>query len=149
MVEVTISLIILCGGSHEGSLLSLWVFVGGFHSIWTCWSSPHSFVTIPSRIWCYGVVVFDFEPPWVTAYRFPPGRGLVLCYWSLHSWLWWLLCQEACFRVGCYYLSSAFISTLFSFFGENHEGYALHVLGVIYWPVRNLCSSVHSLSYLV
>jgi hypothetical protein len=33
MVEVAISLAVLCGGSREGSLLSLWVFVGGFHSI--------------------------------------------------------------------------------------------------------------------
>jgi hypothetical protein len=42
MVEVTILLIVLCGGSHESSLLYLWVFVGGFHSVQTCWSSPHS-----------------------------------------------------------------------------------------------------------
>jgi hypothetical protein len=42
MVEVMILLTVLCGGSHESSLLSLWVFVGGFHSVQTCWSSPHS-----------------------------------------------------------------------------------------------------------
>jgi hypothetical protein len=48
-------------------------------------------VTIPGHICCYGVVVFDFDPLWVTAYRSPPGRGIVLCYWYLHSWLWWLL----------------------------------------------------------
>jgi hypothetical protein len=150
MVEVMISLIILCGGSHEGSLLYSWVFVGGFHSIWTCWSSPHSLVTILGRMWCYGVVVYDLNHLWVVAYHSPLGRGLVLCYWSLHSWLWWLLCQGVCFRVGFYYLSSAFISALFSFcFWENHEGYALHVLSVNYWPARNLYSSVHNLSYLV
>jgi hypothetical protein len=35
MVEVTISLTILCDGSRDGSLLSLWVFFGGFHLVWT------------------------------------------------------------------------------------------------------------------
>jgi hypothetical protein len=32
MVKVMISFTILCGGSHEGSLLSLWVLLEGF--IW-------------------------------------------------------------------------------------------------------------------
>jgi hypothetical protein len=32
MVEVAISLVVLCGGNRDGSLWSLWVFVGGFHS---------------------------------------------------------------------------------------------------------------------
>jgi len=41
VVEVVISLVVLCGGSHDGSMLSLWVFVGGFHSVWPCRSSPH------------------------------------------------------------------------------------------------------------
>jgi hypothetical protein len=105
-------------------------------------------VTIPSRIWCYGVVVFDFEPPWVTAYRFPPGRGLVLCYWSLHSWLWWLLCQEACFRVGFYYMALHFYISIIQFLGKP-RGLCPACSRCYYWPVRSLCSSVHNLSYLV
>jgi hypothetical protein len=119
MVEVTISLTILCGGSRDGSLLSLWVFVGGFHSVWTCWSSPHSLCNhTRSYLVLWGCCVF-LNHLWVTAYRFPPGRGLILCYWYLHSWLWWLLCQEACFRVGFYYLGSAFLSALFVFLGKT------------------------------
>jgi hypothetical protein len=59
MVEVAISLVVLCGGSHDGSLLSLWVFIGGFHSIWPCWCLLTVIVTTPSCIWCYGVVVYD------------------------------------------------------------------------------------------
>jgi len=119
MVEVGISWTILCEGSHDGFLLSLWVFVGGFNSVWTCWSSPHSLVIILGRIWCYGFVVYDLNHLWVTAYHFPPGRELILCYWYMHIWLWWLLCQEVCFRVGCYYSSSAFLSSLFNFLGKN------------------------------
>jgi hypothetical protein len=42
----------------------------------------------------------------------------------------------------CFYIN------IIQFFGENHEGYALRVLGVVYWQVRNLCSSIHSLSCL-
>jgi hypothetical protein len=33
IVGVTISLVVLCGGNCDGSLLFSWVFVGGFHSI--------------------------------------------------------------------------------------------------------------------
>jgi hypothetical protein len=63
MVEVTISLTVLCGGSREGSLLSLWVFVGGFHSIWTCWPSPHSPCNhTQSYLLLWGCYVI-FEPP--------------------------------------------------------------------------------------
>jgi hypothetical protein len=74
-----------------------------------------------------------------------PGYGLVYDYWFLHSWLWWLLCQDACFRVDCYFMALFYISII-RVDWENHEGYALRVLGVI---IRSLCSSVHSLSYLV
>ena len=33
MVQVAISLVVLCGGNRDGYLLSLSVFVGGFHSV--------------------------------------------------------------------------------------------------------------------
>jgi hypothetical protein len=61
---------ILCGGSHEGSLLSYGFWLEGF--IWSrLVGHLHTILlNILSHIWCYGVVVFDFEPPWVTAYRF-------------------------------------------------------------------------------
>jgi len=64
MVEVGISWTIMCQGSHDGFLLSLWVFVEGFNSVWTCWSSPHSLVIILGRIWCYGFVVYDLNHLW-------------------------------------------------------------------------------------
>jgi hypothetical protein len=70
MVEVMISLMILCGGSHEGSLLSYGFLLEGFIRSRLVGRLHTVLVNIPSRIWCYGVVVFDFEPPWVTAYRF-------------------------------------------------------------------------------
>jgi hypothetical protein len=43
-------------------------------------------VTIPSRICCYGVVGFDFEPPCVTAYRFT-WYVARLCYWCSAQWV--------------------------------------------------------------
>jgi hypothetical protein len=147
MVEVTISLTIPCQGRRDGCLLSLCFFFGGFHSVWTCWPSPHSLVTIPSRIWCYGADVYDLNHLWVTAYRFPLGHGLVLFYWSLDSWLWWILCQEACFRVGCYYMALHFYQH-YLVLGKTTRVMPMCVLGVDYWLVRNLCSSIHSLSYL-
>jgi hypothetical protein len=42
-----------------------------------------------------------------------------------------------------------FISSLLGLIGENREGDGLRVMGVIYWPMRDLCSSVHILSYLL
>jgi len=147
MVEVMISLIILCKGIHGGHLLSLWVFVGGFHLVWTCWSSPYSLVTTQSYL-VYGVVVYDLNHLWVVACHSPPSRGIFLCYWSLHSWLWWLLCQEAYFRFGFYFMALLLYQHYSLFFGENHEGYALHVLSVVYWQVRNLSSSINGISYL-
>jgi hypothetical protein len=53
MVEVIISLNVLCGGSREGSILSLWVFVGGFHSYGHVGHLLTVCVTIPDRICCY------------------------------------------------------------------------------------------------
>jgi hypothetical protein len=88
MVEVVISLVVLCGGNRGGSLLSLWVFVGGFHSVSLVGRLLTVMVTTPGCIWCYGVVVYDLNHLLVTAYRFPPGRGLILRYWYPHSWLW-------------------------------------------------------------
>jgi hypothetical protein len=76
IVEVTISLMILCGGSHEGSLLSYGFWLEGFIQYRLVGRLHTVLMNIPSRIWCYRVVVFDFEPPWVTAIV-SPGRGLV------------------------------------------------------------------------
>jgi hypothetical protein len=42
-----------------------------------------------------------------------------------------------------------FISALLKLIGEKHEGYTLRVVGVIYWPMRNLYSYVLNLSCLV
>jgi hypothetical protein len=61
---------ILCGGSHEGSLLSYGFWLEGFIRSRLVGRLHTVLVNIPSRIWCYGVVVFDFEPPWVTAIVF-------------------------------------------------------------------------------
>jgi hypothetical protein len=51
MVEVVISLVVLCGESRDGSMLSLWVFVGRFHStcpdylvLWGCVGSNNTIV---------------------------------------------------------------------------------------------------------
>jgi hypothetical protein len=96
---------------------------------------------------CYGVVGFDFEPPCVTVYHF--------------TWVWARYTIGVCvFGYDGYYAKGLalrliaiswlyFISTLLGLIGENREGYALRVLGVIYWPVRDLCSSVHNLSCLL
>jgi len=51
------------GGSCDGSLLSLWFLVGGFHSVLPCWSSPHSHYNqnqLYLVLWGYCV---RFEPP--------------------------------------------------------------------------------------
>jgi hypothetical protein len=94
MVEVTISLAVLCGGNCGGSMLYLWVFVGGFHSVSLVGRLLTVMVTTPSYIWCYGVDVYDLNHLLVTAYRFPPGRGLILCYWYPHNWSWVAIMPE-------------------------------------------------------
>jgi hypothetical protein len=70
MVEITVSLMILCGGSHESSLLSYGFLLEGFIRSRLVVHLNTVLVNIPNRIWCYGVVVLDFEPPWVTTYLF-------------------------------------------------------------------------------
>jgi hypothetical protein len=77
MVEVVISLVVLCGGNCDGSLLSLWVF---------CWrvslclallaASSQLMVTTPGCIWCYGVVVYVSNHLLVTVYLFHLVVGL-------------------------------------------------------------------------
>jgi hypothetical protein len=52
------------------ALCCLMGFVGGFIRSRLVGHLHTVLVTIPSRICCYGVVGFDFEPPCVTAYRF-------------------------------------------------------------------------------
>jgi hypothetical protein len=81
MVEVTISLDVLCGGSRDDSLLYLWVFLEGFIMFGLAGHLLIVIVATPSCIWCYGVVVYDLNHLLVTAYHFPPSRGLILCYW--------------------------------------------------------------------
>jgi hypothetical protein len=91
--------------------------------------------------------VFDFEPPWVTAYRFHlvVGSFMLLVFVKLVI----VAIMPRGFLYGWFLFHGfAFVSSLL-FFGENCKGYALCGLGVIYWPVRNLCSSIHNLSYLV
>jgi hypothetical protein len=71
-----ISLMILYGGSHEGSLLSYGFWFKGF-----IWSRIVVYlhtvlVTIPRHIWCYVVVVFDFEHL-RSLLSFSPGRGIM------------------------------------------------------------------------
>jgi hypothetical protein len=50
--------------------------------------------------------------------------------------LWWLLCQDACFRVGCYFVALFYINIIW-FDWENHEGYACS--RCYYGPKRSLC----------
>jgi hypothetical protein len=71
-----ISLMILYGGSHEGSLLSYGFWLKGFIRSRIVGHLHTVLVTIPSRIWCYGVVVFDFEHLG-SLLSFSPGRGLM------------------------------------------------------------------------
>jgi hypothetical protein len=87
MVEVVISFAVLCGGSRDGSLLSLWFFLEGFIMFGLASRLLTVILTTPGCIWCYGVAVYDLNHLLVTAYRFPLGCGLFLCYWYLHSWL--------------------------------------------------------------
>jgi hypothetical protein len=114
-----ISMMILCVEAMK-ALCCLVIFCWRVH-----WSKLIGYlhivpVTMPSHICCYGVVGFDFEPPWVTAYRFTKVWAR-LCYWFLRSWLRWLLCQDAFFRVGCYFAIFwlCFISTLFGLIGKT------------------------------
>jgi hypothetical protein len=70
MVEVTMPLIILSGRSHEGSMSSLWVFVGGFIRSILVGCLHTVLVTMPNRICGYVVVGFDFKPPCIIVYHF-------------------------------------------------------------------------------
>jgi hypothetical protein len=77
MVEVVISLVVLCGGSCDGSLLSSWVF---FWRVSLCLallaSSSLLMVTTLSCIWCYGVVLYVLNHLLVTVYLFHLVVGL-------------------------------------------------------------------------
>jgi hypothetical protein len=86
MVEFVNSLVVLCGGNRDGSLLYLWVFVGFFHSVsltghLLTFMEPH-----PIVFGAMGCCVF-FEPPFGHCIFFSPGHGLILRYWYPHSWL--------------------------------------------------------------
>jgi hypothetical protein len=96
MVEVTVSLIILSARSHEGSLSSLLVFLGGFHTVQTCWSSPH---ISRKLVQSYLVAVFDFGTTMGYCYRFHPIMGSRIIVVSA-NWLGGY--QYICFRVDCY-----------------------------------------------
>jgi hypothetical protein len=61
---------ILCGGGHEGSMLSYRIWLEGLIRSRIAGCLHIVLVNIPSRIWCYGVVAFDFELRWVTAIVF-------------------------------------------------------------------------------
>jgi hypothetical protein len=85
-------------------------------------------VNIPSRFWCYGVVVFDFEPPWVT--------GIVF------AWSWAPACFGFCtVGYGGYYAKIALglvsitwlciFTSIIQFFGKTTRVIPMHVLGVI------------------
>jgi hypothetical protein len=123
------------------------VFFGGFHLVQTCCCLHTVLVTSPSRICCYGVVGFDLNHL-VSLYIVSPGYGLVytigVCVFGYDGYYAKGLALRL---ISISWLF--FISALLGLIGENREGYALCVLGVIYWPVRDLCSSVHNLSYLL
>jgi hypothetical protein len=98
-------------------------------------------VNIPIRIWLLRLILNHRG----SLLSFSPGRGFVYD------------CGFCTVGLGGYYakmmaLGLVVISWLYFYISiiqvdwENHEGYALCVLSVI---IRSLCSSVHSLSYLV
>jgi hypothetical protein len=84
MVEVAISLVVLCGGNRDGSLLYLWVLLEGF----TLFSPVGCFlivmVTTPGCIWCYGVVVYVLNHLLVTTYCFHLVVGS-FCIIGIHT----------------------------------------------------------------
>jgi hypothetical protein len=97
-------------------------------------------VTTPSCIWCYGVVVYVLNHLLVTAYLFHLVVGS-FCVIGIHTVGYgWLLCQEACFRVVGSTWALHFYQH-YSLLGKNMRVMPLRVLGVGYWPVRNLFSS--------
>jgi hypothetical protein len=105
-------------------------------------------VTIPGRNCFYGVCCVILEPPL--------GHCISFFTWSWARFISLVSAQLVMvaimpiifLRVGCYYLSSAFISALFSFWGKP-RGLCPACSRCYYWPVRSLCSSVHNLSYRV
>jgi len=129
-----ISLMIMCVEAMK-ALCCLVIFCWRVHSVQTYWLSPHSSCHhAQSYMLLWGCWV-DFEPPWVTAYHFTEVWAR-LCYWFLCSWLQWLLCQDACFRVGCYFVALFYIGIIW-FDWENHEGYGCS--HCYYGPTRSLC----------
>jgi hypothetical protein len=132
LVEVTISLMILSGGSHEGSLLSYGFLLEGFYSIQTCWSSPHSSC---KHTQSYLVVVFDLNHLG-SLLSFSPGRGSCMIVVSAQIGLGGYYAKMI--ALGLVVISwLCFYIIIMQVDWENHEGYALHVLSVI---IRSLCS---------
>jgi len=90
----------------------------------------------------------NFWTTLVHCISFPPGRGIVLCYWSLHNWLWWLLCQAV--LLGLVDITWALhLCHHYSVFWGKPRGLCPACSRCYYWPVRSLCSFVHNISYLV
>jgi hypothetical protein len=76
-VEVMISLVVLCGGNCDNSLLYLWVFCWRVSLCLALFSSYSLvIVTTPSCNWCYGVDVYVSNHLLVIIYIFHLVMGL-------------------------------------------------------------------------
>jgi hypothetical protein len=88
-------------------------------------------VTIPGHICCYGVYCVILKPPL--------GHCISFSTWSWAHFILLVFTQlvmldiipRGLLRVGCYYLSSTFISSLFGFLGKTIRVMPMCVLGVI------------------
>jgi hypothetical protein len=139
MVEVAISLVVLCGGSRDGYLLSLWVFVGGFHSVFPCCLSPHSYDNQTQLYLVLWGCFVCFEPPFGHCISFSPGHGIILRYWYPHSGYEVDIMQRH--SLGFLVVPGLCISiNIIQLFRKNMRVMPLRVLGVGYWPVINIFS---------
>jgi ABC-type spermidine/putrescine transport system permease subunit II len=90
VVEVTIALMVLCGGSHEGSMLSYGFWLEGFFWSRLVGRLHMILVNIPNHFCGMGLlflVLNHLES--LLSFRLVVGSCMIFV---LHSWLWWLLC---------------------------------------------------------
>jgi hypothetical protein len=135
MVEVVISLAILCGGNYDGSLLE------GF----TLCFLDGRLLTINGNHTRLYLVLWGccvcFQPPFGHCISFSPGRGIFLQYFHHHNWLWGGHYAKK-YVLGLLVVPRLCISiNIVRLLGKNVRVMPLRILGVGYCLVRNLCSS--------
>jgi hypothetical protein len=132
MVEVTVSLIILSEEAMKALCCPYEFFLEGSFGPELTGCLHTVLVTSPVALLLW-VVGFDLKPPGVTVYRFTwvwARYTIGVCVFGYDGYY----AKGLALRLIGYFMALFLYQHYLRLIGENHEGYALRVLGVIYWP---------------